>query len=56
MDPKISEHIRFPTEVILKGSKKEGVEPQNKIKLDCNFSYVLKDLTLDFLLLGDPER
>ena len=56
MDPKITEHISFPSEVMLKVLKKEGLQPQNKLKLDCNFNCVLKDLTLDFLLIGDPER
>ena len=55
MDPKITEHINFPKEVMMKGAKKESPE-NNKIKIDCNFSSVLKDLALDFLLLGDPRR
>lgn len=55
MDPKILEHINFPREVMLRGAKKESPE-NNKIRLDCNFTSVLKDLSLDFLLLGDPRR
>ena len=55
MDPRISDHVTFPREVVLKGSKKDSPE-QNKIKIDCNFSTVIKDLALDFLLLGHPNR
>jgi hypothetical protein len=55
MDPKIGEYVTFPREVLLKGTKKESPE-HNKIKIDCNFSCALKDLVLDFLLLGDPKR
>lgn len=48
------EHITFPREVLLKGAKKDSQD--NRIRLDCNFTCVLKDLVLDFLLLGDPRR
>jgi hypothetical protein len=59
MDPRITEYITFPLEVALKNQKKDiisGVDFQNKIRLEYHFLHLLKDLTLDFLLIGDPHR
>ncbi len=59
MDAKILDYITFPSQVTLKTSKKDqfgGVQHQNKIKIQYNFPHILKDLTLDFLLIGDAKR
>lgn len=59
MDAKINEYVTFPTEVTLKNFKKDmmsGIDSQNKIKLEYNFTHLLKDLTLDFLLIGDQRK
>ena len=59
MDAKIADYVTFPAEVTLKHFKKDivsGIDSQNKIRLEYNFTHLLKDLTLDFLLIGDPRR
>lgn len=39
----------------MRGAKKESAE-HNKLRLDCHFLSVIKDLSLDFLLIGDARR
>lgn len=58
MDSKINQYVSIPSEVILKKFKKDAsnVDFQNKIKFQYNFPHVLKDMTLDFLLIGDIKR
>ena len=59
MDQKILQYVTFPTEHFIKNPKKQqsnAVDLLNKIKIDCYFPQVLKDLNLDFLLINEDRR
>ena len=56
MDQKILQYVTFPQEFILKTSRKlNPTEQLSKLKIDCLFPVVIKDLALDFLLINQDK-
>ena len=56
MDQKILQYVTFPQEFILKTSRKlNPTEQLSKLKIDCLFPVVIKDLALDFLLIDQDK-
>jgi len=56
MDQKILQYVTFPQEFILKTAKKiSPTEQTGKLKIDCFFPVVIKDLALDFLLINQDK-
>lgn len=56
MDPKILQFIKFPNELTIFHRKKSKTDIRNKLKIECNFNIIIKDLVLDFVLLSSDKR
>ena len=54
MDPKILELIKIDPELTLFKTKAK-TDSRNKIKIECNFNIIIKDLALDLVLVS-PDR
>jgi hypothetical protein len=54
MDQKILSYVTFPHEHIIKNAKKNSTASEmiNKMKFECKFPAVIKDLVLDILLIN----
>lgn len=55
MDQKILQYVTFPQEFVLKTSKKQSIDSMSKLKLECSFPVVVKDLALDFLMINQNK-
>lgn len=56
MDPKILQFIKFPSELTIYHRKKNKTDIRNKLKIECNFNIIIKDLILDLVLLSNDKR
>lgn len=56
MDPKILQYISIPSELTLFNRKKVKSDLRNRLKMECNFNIIIKDLILDFVLISLDKR
>lgn len=56
MDPKILQFIKFTSDVTIYNRKKSKNEVKNKLKIECNFNVIIKDLIFDFVLVSADKK
>ena len=57
MDQKILQYVTFPSEHVVKTKKQtNAIDLISKLKIECNFPVVIKDLALDFLIINEDKR
>jgi hypothetical protein len=57
MDPKIKQFMEIPSEIWIfqrKGNGKQDLK--NKLKVICNFNFIVRDLVLDFVLINKDKK